>query len=183
MQLERSLDRLTAQLKRMSLTVTTAESCTGGLVSSLLTDLPGSSSWFERGFITYSNLAKESMLGVPPALLLSEGAVSRPVAEAMALGALMHSQADLALAVTGFAGPEGGASEKPVGTVFFAWALRHYLTSYSLRMQFPSTSSRYDIRLLASYYLLSGASVLLEAFETSGDWQSEEVLTSLKNLK
>ena len=101
----------------------TAESCTGGLIAARCTDLAGSSDWFERGFVTYSNEAKHELLGVDAALLAQYGAVSEAVAQAMALGALRHSQAQVAIAVTGIAGPTGGSADKPVGTVWFAWAL------------------------------------------------------------
>lgn len=100
----------------------TAESCTGGWVAQVLTSLPGSSAWFERGFVTYSNAAKEEMLGVDPVLIQKYGAVSCEVAEAMAQGALQFSHANLSLAITGIAGPGGGTVTKPVGTVCFAWA-------------------------------------------------------------
>jgi len=100
----------------------TAESCTGGLIAGLCTELAGSSVWLERGFVTYSNAAKSDMLGVDPALIATHGAVSEPVARAMAQGALAHSAAQVALAVTGIAGPGGGSAAKPVGTVWFAWA-------------------------------------------------------------
>ena len=101
----------------------TAESCTGGLIAARCTDLAGSSQWIERGFVSYSNEAKHEMLGVDPALIAQHGAVSAEVAQAMALGALRHSQAQVSLAVTGVAGPTGGSADKPVGTVWFAWAL------------------------------------------------------------
>ena len=101
----------------------TAESCTGGLIAARCTDLAGSSDWFERGFVTYSNEAKHELLGVDLALITEHGAVSEAVAQAMALGALRHSQAQVAVAVTGIAGPTGGSADKPVGTVWFAWAL------------------------------------------------------------
>ena len=104
--------------------VATAESCTGGLIAAALTESAGSSAWFERGFVTYSNAAKTDLLGVPQALILEHGAVSEPVARAMATGALARSRADLALAVTGIAGPGGGSADKPVGTVCLAWAMR-----------------------------------------------------------
>jgi nicotinamide-nucleotide amidase len=104
------------------LRIVTAESCTGGLIAGLLTEIPGSSDVVERGFVTYSNLAKEEMLGVPHALLIAHGAVSEPVARAMAEGALAHSEALLAVAVTGIAGPDGGTTEKPVGLVHIAAA-------------------------------------------------------------
>jgi nicotinamide-nucleotide amidase len=101
-----------------------AESCTGGLVAGAITAIAGSSAWFERGFVTYTNEAKTEMLGVAPALIDDHGAVSLPVARAMAEGALAHSPADLAVAITGVAGPGGGTAAKPVGTVCFAWAYR-----------------------------------------------------------
>ena len=101
----------------------TAESCTGGMISSACTDLAGSSQWFDRGFVTYSNEAKHEMLGVPKELIDAHGAVSEPVARAMAMGAIEHSHADVAVAVTGIAGPTGGSADKPVGTVWFGFAL------------------------------------------------------------
>ncbi|TDM05801.1 MAG: damage-inducible protein CinA [Ideonella sp. MAG2] len=99
-----------------------AESCTGGLIAAACTELAGSSDWFDRGFVTYSNAAKTELLGVPAALIEQHGAVSEPVARAMAEGALVRSAAQWALAVTGIAGPSGGSAEKPVGTVWLAWA-------------------------------------------------------------
>ncbi len=99
----------------------TAESCTGGGVAAACTDLAGSSDWFERGFVTYSNAAKTELLGVDAALIDAHGAVSEAVALSMAQGALAHSHAQVALAVTGVAGPGGGRPQKPVGTVWFAW--------------------------------------------------------------
>ncbi len=104
------------------LMVATAESCTGGLVAAALTAVAGSSDVVDRGFVTYSNRAKTEMLGVPPALLAAHGAVSEPVARAMAEGALAHSAAQLAVAITGIAGPGGGGPGKPVGLVHFACA-------------------------------------------------------------
>jgi nicotinamide-nucleotide amidase len=103
----------------------TAESCTGGLIAAACTDLAGSSQWFERGFVTYSNQAKTEMLGVAAALIEQHGAVSQAVAQAMAEGALRHSNAQVAVAVTGVAGPSGGSADKPVGTVWFGFALRN----------------------------------------------------------
>lgn len=102
----------------------TAESCTGGLIAASCTELAGSSAWFERGFVTYSNAAKTELLGVPAELIDRHGAVSEEVARAMAAGALAHSRADIAVAVTGVAGPSGGSDAKPVGTVWLAWAER-----------------------------------------------------------
>lgn len=100
----------------------TAESCTGGLIAGACTDLSGSSVWFDRGFVTYSNEAKTDLVGVPAALIAMHGAVSEPVARAMASGALARSRAQVAVAVTGVAGPTGGSAEKPVGTVWFGFA-------------------------------------------------------------
>jgi nicotinamide-nucleotide amidase len=105
--------------------VATAESCTGGWVAKCLTDVPGSSQWFERGYVTYSNQAKEQSIGVAPEVIATFGAVSRPVVEQMAAGALHSSGAQLAVAITGVAGPDGGSVEKPVGLVWFALASRH----------------------------------------------------------
>jgi nicotinamide-nucleotide amidase len=102
----------------------TAESCTGGMIAAACTDLAGSSQWFERGFVTYSNEAKTELLGVPAGLIATHGAVSESVARAMALGAVAHSRAQVAVAVTGIAGPTGGTADKPVGTVWFGWNVR-----------------------------------------------------------
>ena len=101
-----------------------AESCTGGWLAQTVTAIAGSSAWFDRGFVTYSNEAKMEMLGVPETTLQRHGAVSEQTARAMAQGALAHSRADWAVAITGIAGPSGGSPEKPVGTVCFAWANR-----------------------------------------------------------
>ena len=101
----------------------TAESCTGGWVGQLLTSLPGSSHWYERGFISYANVAKIEMLGVPEETLVTHGAVSEQTAAAMAAGALKHSHAQATLAISGIAGPGGGTPQKPVGLVCYGWAL------------------------------------------------------------
>jgi nicotinamide-nucleotide amidase len=116
------------ELKRQGLMLATAESCTGGWVAQAVTSVAGSSEWFERGFIVYTNLSKREMLGVSAQLLSQHGAVSEPVARAMAEGALSHSRAQVALAITGIAGPGGGTPEKPVGTVCFAWAGKERVT-------------------------------------------------------
>lgn len=110
--------------KRKNLTLATAESCTGGLLAAALTDVPGSSQIFDRGFVTYTNVAKRELLDVPAATLERYGAVSRETVEAMAKGALAHASADLAVAITGIAGPGGGTPQKPVGLVHFAAAAR-----------------------------------------------------------
>ena len=104
--------------------LTAAESCTGGWLAQSVTAIAGSSAWFDRGFVTYSNAAKVDMLGVPETTLERHGAVSEATARAMAQGALSHSRADWAVAITGIAGPSGGSPDKPVGTVCFAWAAR-----------------------------------------------------------
>ncbi len=101
----------------------TAESCTGGMIAAACTDLAGSSQWFERGFVSYSNAAKTELLGVPAGLIAQHGAVSEPVARAMAEGAVQHSAAQVSVAVTGVAGPTGGTPDKPVGTVWFGWRI------------------------------------------------------------
>lgn len=102
----------------------TAESCTGGWVAKVLTDIPGSSGWFDRGFVTYTNRAKQEMLGVPGDMLDRFGAVSEPVVQAMARGALEHSPAQYSLSISGIAGPGGATADKPVGLVWFGWARR-----------------------------------------------------------
>lgn len=102
----------------------TAESCTGGWIAQCVTSIPGSSRWFERGFVTYSNESKQELLGVPAEVIATHGAVSAETVAAMAGGALAHSRADCAVAVSGIAGPEGGTPDKPVGTVWLAWQLK-----------------------------------------------------------
>jgi len=115
-------EKLLADARAKGLKVATAESCTGGLVAGLLTEIAGSSDVFERGFVTYSNQAKQELLGVPGALIRQHGAVSEVVARAMAEGAIRHSTAQLSVAITGIAGPGGGSDEKPVGLVHIAAA-------------------------------------------------------------
>lgn len=115
-------------LTSRKLILTTAESCTGGLVAQAITSIPGSSAWFDRGFVTYSNQAKQDMLAVPKTLIETYGAVSEQTACAMAEGALRNSQAQISLAITGIAGPDGGTPEKPVGTVWIAWAGVYFAT-------------------------------------------------------
>ncbi|WP_426305434.1 CinA family protein [Acidovorax facilis] len=121
--LEANLTQISLELLKHGHLLATAESCSGGMIAAACTDLAGSSQWFERGFVTYSNAAKVEMLGVPATLIDQEGAVSEAVARAMADGALAHSQAHVSLAVTGVAGPTGGSEAKPVGTVWFAWCV------------------------------------------------------------
>jgi nicotinamide-nucleotide amidase len=126
------------------LRIATAESCTGGLIAVSLTDVPGSSTVFERGFVTYSNESKTELLGVPVGLIAESGAVSEPVARAMAEGALARSRADIAVAVTGIAGPGGGSADKPIGLVFIGAASKGDSTIVE-RHVFPG--DRAEIRL------------------------------------
>lgn len=114
-------ETLGKRLQGLNWSLALAESCTGGGIAQAVTDIPGSSAWFDRGFVTYSNQAKVEMLGVRQATLDEFGAVSRETVLEMVAGAVSHSRADVALAVTGIAGPDGGTPEKPVGTVFIAW--------------------------------------------------------------
>ena len=120
-ELSQQLAKLLLQQQKL---LAVAESCTGGWLAKCLTDIAGSSHWFERGFVTYSNAAKQEMLGVRPKTLLRDGAVSEAVVQEMALGALAHSQADISVAISGIAGPGGAVPGKPVGTVCFSWALK-----------------------------------------------------------
>lgn len=123
MDMEILAQQLGAQLRKQSLLLVTAESCTGGWIAKAVTDIAGSSAWFDRGFITYSNAAKQEMLGVRAETLATHGAVSEASVLEMAKGALAHSQAQVSVAVSGIAGPGGATMDKPVGLVCFAWAL------------------------------------------------------------
>jgi nicotinamide-nucleotide amidase len=122
--IQRLAAALVAELTASSKAVCTAESCTGGWIAKAITDIPGSSAVFQYGIVSYSNGAKESVLGVQNKTLGDHGAVSEPVVEEMAEGALHLSGADISVAVSGVAGPDGGSEDKPVGTVWFAWAVR-----------------------------------------------------------
>lgn len=133
--------------------VATAESCTGGWIAKCLTDVPGSSEWFEYGFVTYGDNAKESMLAVDPELIERHGAVSREVVQAMAVAAHAVSGADIAVAVSGIAGPEGGTGDKPVGTVWLAW-LGPRGRATSRQANFPG--NREEIRCQAVIAALTG---------------------------
>ena len=156
------MDVLAAQvgglLKSHGLTLATAESCTGGGVAYAITDVAGSSAWFERGFITYSNLAKQQMLGVNEATLNQYGAVSEAVVREMVAGALANSAAQVALAVSGIAGPEGGTPDKPVGTVWFAWGIKHGAT-HAQRHQV--NGNRAEVRAQSVHIALQGVIDLL----------------------
>jgi nicotinamide-nucleotide amidase len=124
-----TVDQLAALLRERQWMLASAESCTGGMIAAACTDLAGSSEWFERGFVTYSNEAKSELLGVDAAVIEAHGAVSEVVARAMAFGAVRHSRAQAGVAVTGIAGPTGGSAEKPVGTVWFAFMVAGKLSS------------------------------------------------------
>lgn len=132
--LEANLAHISSRLLARGEMLATAESCTGGLIAAACTALAGSSQWFERGFVSYSNAAKTELLGVPSTLINQHGAVSEPVARAMAEGALAHSAAQTSVAVTGVAGPTGGSVDKPVGTVWLAWCVHG--RTYSERQHF-----------------------------------------------
>jgi nicotinamide-nucleotide amidase len=151
------VERLASQLQAKGWLLASAESCTGGLIAAACTDLAGSSLWFERGFVTYSNQAKTDMLGVDTALIAAQGAVSEAVARAMAQGALLHSRAQVALAVTGIAGPSGGSPAKPVGTVCFSYALPGQLVSEQLHF----TGDRHSVRAASVEHALQRLLALL----------------------
>ena len=140
-------------------TVSLAESCTGGLVSATLTELAGSSEWFERGYITYSNEAKTECLDVPARIIESHGAVSEPVAKAMAEGARINSGSDVAISITGIAGPSGGTAEKPVGTVCFGWATENQTLTKTMHFD----GDRQAVRQQATEFALTELIALLRS--------------------
>lgn len=146
------------------LMLATVESCTGGLIAAILTEVPGSSAVVERGFVTYSNRAKTDLVGVPADLLRQHGAVSEQVARAMAEGALERSPVDIAVSVTGIAGPDGGSVEKPVGLVHLACARREFPTTHR-RVLYGSTLDREDIRMRA---VKTAFAMILEQVRTGG---------------
>ncbi len=156
-------ERLGQKLLTRKMKITVAESCTGGGICQVITEVPGSSAWFDRGFITYSNVAKAEMLAVNEASLEVFGAVSPEVAMEMAAGALRNSCADLAVAVTGIAGPGGGSEEKPVGTVYIAWKLSEQ-ASHEKWYQF--NGDRSEVRFQSICKALSGC---LKTIQTSED--------------
>jgi len=149
-----------AKLKAKGLMLATAESCTGGWVAQAVTAIAGSSDWFERGFVTYSDAAKQEMLAVSARTLAAYGAVSEETASEMAAGALAHSRAQVAVAITGIAGPTGGSPEKPLGMVCFAWAVKDGPLNSETR-QFEG--GRESVRRQAVIAALQGMLKLLEA--------------------
>jgi nicotinamide-nucleotide amidase len=140
-------------LKARNLSLALAESCTGGLVAATITDIAGSSAWFDRGFITYSNASKIEMLGVRTETLEKFGAVSEQTATVMAHGALKNSHAQIAGSITGIAGPDGGSKEKPVGTVCFAWVGTKLPLSTTTKRFF---GNRQEVRQQAAIAMMSG---------------------------
>ena len=144
--------QLAAALLQRRWMLATAESCTGGLIAAACTDLAGSSAWFERGFVTYSNAAKTELLGVPAALIAAHGAVSEPVARAMAIGALARANVQAGIAITGIAGPGGGSADKPVGTVWFGWGAGALLETECRRFE----GDRAAVRAQATAHALAG---------------------------
>ena len=154
--------RVGARLKKRNLKLATAESCTGGWIAQAVTSVSGSSGWFDRGFVTYSNEAKKEMLGVRERTLSRHGAVSRETAEEMAAGAIALSRAQVSIAVTGVAGPAGGTKAKPVGTVCFAWSRkRGAMDSVTRRFR----GGRDSVRRKSVVFALKG---LLERLEVPG---------------
>jgi nicotinamide-nucleotide amidase len=145
------VSQLASALLKKQWHLSTAESCTGGLVAATITELAGSSEWFERGYVTYSNSAKSEDINVSQELIAQHGAVSDQVARAMAIGAKQSSNSDIALSITGIAGPTGGSVEKPVGTVCFAWILANNAI-YSETKLF--SGNRQDIRVQACEFSL-----------------------------
>ena len=152
--------RLGRALKRRELMISTAESCTGGWIGQAITMVPGSSEWFERGFVTYTYISKREMLGVRPQTLARHGAVSEHVVKEMARGALARSHAQVAVAISGVAGPSGGTPEKPVGTVCLAWAVRRGPVVLETR-RFPG--DRDEVRRRSVAHALRGALKIIEA--------------------
>lgn len=146
-----TVQQLATHLARRQWQLVTVESCTGGMIACACTDLAGSSAWFERGFVTYSNESKMELLGVDAEVLQAHGAVSQPVALAMAMGAIAHSHAQVAVSVTGIAGPTGGSTEKPVGTVWFGFMLP--TTSLTESRQF--TGDRAAVRKASTHFALT----------------------------
>ena len=146
------LQSLAERLRARGWLMASAESCTGGLIAGACTELSGSSDWFERGFVSYSNAAKTELLGVPAALIDAHGAVSEPVARAMAEGAVAHSAARCALSVTGVAGPTGGSAAKPVGTVWFGWCTPQGVAAELRRFD----GDRAAVRAQATQHALAG---------------------------
>ena len=151
-------EQLGRLLSTKNMQIATAESCTGGGIARAITDVPGSSAWFDRGFVTYSNLAKQQMLGVSEQTLSKFGAVSDATIKEMLIGALKQSAADCAIAVSGIAGPGGGTPGKPVGTVYFGWIQKPDIIQTSQQL---FSGNRHDVRTQAVIYALTMANQVL----------------------
>ncbi|HEY5601926.1 MAG TPA: nicotinamide-nucleotide amidase [Gammaproteobacteria bacterium] len=158
MDLQRLSEQVGQGLLQKHYWLATAESCTGGWIAQCITDIAGSSHYFDRGFVTYSNEAKQDMLGVSATTLLHQGAVSEPAVREMALGALAHSRADIVVAVSGIAGPTGGTAAKPVGLVWHAWCLRNGAPVTKVEQYI---GNRYEIRRQTVVAALKGLLELL----------------------
>ncbi len=156
--IEKQVRKLAALAEDQSVMIATAESCTGGGIATVMTELAGSSAWFDAGFVTYSNEAKNRMLDVSMAVIEEHGAVSEPVVQAMAAGAVANSQAQLSVAVSGVAGPGGGTEIKPVGTVWIAWQSK----AVSVSKVYQFTGERAEVRLQTVEQALSGLIKLLD---------------------
>ena len=155
--IEKMVQQLADKLTAQGWMLATAESCTGGMIAAACTDLAGSSQWFDRGFVTYSNAAKAEMLGVPAELIAQHGAVSEEVVRAMAEGAICHSHAQVSIAVTGIAGPGGGSVQKPVGTVWVGWCVANTTHTQLLTLD----GSRQQIRHMTVHAALQRMTALL----------------------
>lgn len=151
-------EKIGRRLQNRGLRIATGESCTGGWIAQTITDVPGSSVWFDRGFVTYSNQAKVQLLDVEAETLADFGAVSEEVAKQMLAGVLRHSEADIAIAVTGIAGPGGGSEEKPVGTVYIGWQFKN---SQPVVEKINLCGDRYQIRKKTVVFSLSKLLTLL----------------------
>jgi nicotinamide-nucleotide amidase len=158
-QLERLAAEIGAALKARGLWLATAESCTGGWIGEAVTSVSGSSQWYDRGFITYTNQAKQDILGVNEETLEHHGAVSEQTVREMAQGTLQHSRADVSLAISGIAGPTGGTAEKPVGLVWFAWSAKNGATRSEKQV---FSGDRREVRRQAVEAALKGVLALLE---------------------
>jgi nicotinamide-nucleotide amidase len=154
MDLDKEINQLKTQLIKRRLTICTAESCTGGLISKLFTDKPGSSDWFDCAFITYTNAAKKKMLGVMQSTLDNSGAVSQPTVLEMSEGAIKNSQSYVSIATSGVAGPGGGSKEKPIGMVWISWSGKNYET---ITECFYFDGDRDSIRYQAAQAAIKGA--------------------------
>lgn len=158
--IEELVQQLAAKLTEKGWMLATAESCTGGMIAAACTDLAGSSQWFDRGFVTYSNEAKIEMLGVPAELIAQHGAVSEEVVRAMAEGAIRHSRAQVSIAVTGIAGPGGGSVEKPVGTVWVGWCVGKSINTLPLQLNGPRKLIRIKTKKISISKLINQISLI-----------------------